>query len=84
MDHGHGPDVRPRARVIIDGKSRTVDLYSRNQDWKVAVTFKGLSKGKHRITVTPLGTKNRASTGTRSSSMPSAPDHPTIRLPSGS
>lgn len=54
-----------RARVVIDGKAHTVDLYRRTGHWKAAVSYTGLSKGRHRITVRPLGTKRAASSSRR-------------------
>jgi hypothetical protein len=54
-----------RARVMIDGAARpTVDLYKKAQSWQVAIFYGGLSKGKHTITISPLGTKDAASTST--------------------
>jgi hypothetical protein len=53
-----------RARVVIDGTAHTVDLYRRTRSWKVAISFTGLSKGRHHITVRPLGTKDASSTST--------------------
>jgi len=50
-----------RARVVIDGKAHTVDLYRRTRHWKTAVSYTGLSKGRHHIMVRPLGTKNTSS-----------------------
>lgn len=52
-----------RARVVIDGKRRTVDLYSRTPHMRAKVTFKHLKRGPHRITITALGTANRRSSG---------------------
>lgn len=52
-----------RARVVIDGKARIVDLFSAKQG-RARFTFKGLSTGDHRITVKPLGSKNPRSRGT--------------------
>jgi PQQ-like domain len=53
-----------RARVVIDGKAHTVDLYRRTRNWRVPITFTGLSRGEHRLTVRPLGRKNASSTST--------------------
>ncbi len=50
-----------RARVVVDGRGRTLDLYRRAQHWKVAVAFTGLGTGRHRIVVKPLGRKVAAS-----------------------
>jgi hypothetical protein len=50
-----------RARVVIDGKAHTVDLYRPTRHWKVALSYTGLAKGRHHITVRPLGTKNPSS-----------------------
>ncbi len=55
-----GPDYG-RARVVIDGKAHRVDLYRRAQHWKVPISYTGLSRGTHRITVRPLGTKDARS-----------------------
>jgi Tol biopolymer transport system component len=52
-----------RAKVVIDGKARTVDLYRPRPGNRAKFVFKGLSKGDHSITVSPLGTKNRRSSG---------------------
>ena len=49
---------------MVDGRTRTVDLYRRQQHWDVAISFTGLSKGQHRITVRPLGRKHRSSRST--------------------
>jgi len=53
-----------RAKVVIDGKTRIVDLYRPTQHWKVAITYTGLSKGRHHITIRPLGRKDASSTST--------------------
>ena len=50
-----------RARVVIDGKAHRVDLYRRSRHWRVAIAYTGLSRGKHHVTVRPLGTKNASS-----------------------
>ena len=50
-----------RARVMIDGKAHRVDLYRRSRHWRVAIAYTGLSRGKHHVTVRPLGTKNASS-----------------------
>jgi len=50
-----------RARVIIDGTAHTVDLYRPRRSWRVPITFTGLSRGSHRITVRALDRKNRES-----------------------
>jgi hypothetical protein len=49
---------------VINGKAHTVDLYRRTRNWKVAISYTGLSKGRHRITVRPLDRKNAASSST--------------------
>jgi hypothetical protein len=54
-----------RARVIIDGKAHTVDLYRPSRTWRAAYAYTGLSTGTHRITVKPLGSKNASSTSRR-------------------
>lgn len=50
-----------RARVVIDGVGRTVDLYRLRHHWRVNVSFTRLGPGTHHITVIPLGRKDRAS-----------------------
>jgi sugar lactone lactonase YvrE len=50
-----------RAKVVIDGRAHLVDLYRGTRHWQVPVSFTGLSKGRHRITVRPLGAKSPAS-----------------------
>lgn len=52
-----------KVRVVVDGVGRTVDLYSATRVWRVPIAFTGLGAGSHTITVSPLGTKNRRSTG---------------------
>jgi sugar lactone lactonase YvrE len=53
-----------RAKVVIDGVARTVDLYRRSQNWRVRIWYTGLSEGRHHISVRPLGTKHASSTTT--------------------
>jgi hypothetical protein len=53
-----------RARVVIDGVVRTVDLYRRTHSWRARIWFNGLSSGRHEITLTPLGRKHPASRAT--------------------
>jgi hypothetical protein len=53
-----------RARVVIDGQAHRVDLYRGTRHWKVAITYTGLSKGTHHITVRPLGAKDASSSST--------------------
>jgi WD40 repeat protein len=53
-----------RAKVVIDGRSRTVDLY-RPRAQRAKLVYQGLGRGDHRITISPLGTRNRRSTGSR-------------------
>jgi sugar lactone lactonase YvrE len=53
-----------RARVVVDGEARVVDLYAARRSWRVPVTFRGLSRGQHRITVRALGRKHRLSGST--------------------
>jgi hypothetical protein len=54
-----------RARVTIDGVARpTVDLYRKARTSQVRIFYGGLSKGKHTITIRPLGAKDKASTST--------------------
>ena len=50
-----------RARVVIDGVGRTIDLYRPRHHWRVNVSFRGLGAGTHHITVVPLGRKDRVS-----------------------
>jgi outer membrane protein assembly factor BamB len=52
-----------KARVLIDGVGRTVDLYSARPRWRMSLAFTGLGRGEHRVTVKPLGRKNAASRG---------------------
>jgi hypothetical protein len=55
-----------RAKVVIDGHSRgTVDLYRRSQHWRVAITYRGLAPGQHRLVIRPLGKKDAASRSTK-------------------
>jgi len=54
-----------RARVVIDGKAHTVDLYRRIRHSRVPISFTGLSRGRHQITVRPSGTKNAFSRSTK-------------------
>lgn len=54
-----------KAKVLIDGVDKgDVDLYAVTQQWKVAISFTGLSDGQHTIEIKPLGTKNNKSKGT--------------------
>jgi hypothetical protein len=53
-----------RARVVIDGKAHTVDLYRRTRHWRVPISYTGLSKGRHHVTVRPLGAKRASSSST--------------------
>jgi len=41
-----------------------VDLYRRTQHWRVPISFRGLSRGEHHLTVRPLGRKNASATST--------------------
>ncbi len=50
-----------RARVVIDGVAHTVDLYRPARRWRVRFAYTGLGAGTHRITIRPLGTKDRSS-----------------------
>lgn len=50
-----------KARVVIDGEPRVVDLYRRASRWQVPMTFAHLGDGAHRIHVVPLGRRNPAS-----------------------
>jgi lipocalin len=54
-----------RARVVIDGVAHTVDLYRRTRRWRARISYTGLPPRTHHITLTPLGTKDAASTSTR-------------------
>jgi hypothetical protein len=58
-----GPNLG-RMRVTIDGVSRVVDLYSASRHSRVPVSFTGLGPGRHKVTVSPVGRKDRRSTGT--------------------
>ena len=53
-----------RARVVIDGKAQTVDLYRSTRHSGVAITFTRLSKGWHHIVIRPLGRKDARSNST--------------------
>jgi hypothetical protein len=53
-----------KARVVVDGEARVVDLYAARRSWRVPVTIRGLSRGQHRITVRALGRKHRLSGST--------------------
>ena len=53
-----------RARVVIDGRAHTVDLYRRLASPRVPITFGGLSAGTHHLTIRPLGSKDPASRST--------------------
>jgi hypothetical protein len=55
-----------KMQVAIDGTAQpSVDLYkARPIQWNVAVHYGGLPAGPHTVTVTVLGTKNTASSGT--------------------
>jgi hypothetical protein len=46
-----------RAKVTIDGKAHTIDLYRSKHHWRVPIWFTGLSHGTHHIKVKPLGKK---------------------------
>jgi len=50
-----------RAKVVVDGHSRTADLFRPHQHWKAKVGFRGLGAGEHHLTVKLLGRKDRAS-----------------------
>lgn len=50
-----------RARVVIDGKAHTVDLYRATTRWRVGISFAGLSRGHHRLTVRSLARHDPAS-----------------------
>jgi hypothetical protein len=54
-----------RARVVIDGTPHRVDLFRRTTTWRVPVTFRGLGRGEHHLTIRPLGSKARGSSSTR-------------------
>lgn len=54
-----------QAQVSIDGAVvATEDLYLAKQTWKVVKSYTPSVSGSHTITITALGTKNPASTGT--------------------
>lgn len=53
-----------RARVVIDGTARTVDLYRPTRHWKVGLRFDHLGRGSHHVTIRPLGRKDPASRST--------------------
>jgi hypothetical protein len=54
-----------RARITIDGVRRgVIDLYSPTTDEQSPFSFSGLTQGVHTVTVTALGRKQAASTGT--------------------
>ena len=49
------------ARVVIDGKTHTVDLYRPTRHWKAAFTFAHLARGEHHVTIKATGRKDAAS-----------------------
>lgn len=52
--------------VLIDGASQgKFDLSRATQHWKSGITFGGLDAGTYTIEAHPLGTKNAASTGSK-------------------
>lgn len=53
-----------RARVVIDGVQHVVDLYRRTHSWRAKISYTGLSAGRHRIKIKPLGRKHASSTST--------------------
>jgi hypothetical protein len=53
-----------RARVVIDGRAHTVDLYRASRHWKAGFTFANLARGEHDLTIRPLGRKDHASRST--------------------
>lgn len=52
-----------RARVIIDGRSHTVDLYRPTRHWRVPFTFGHLAQGEHHVTIKAIGRKDLVSRG---------------------
>lgn len=52
-----------KARVVVDGVSRIVNLYAAEPHARVPVSFTGLGAGRHTITVSPLGRKDARSSG---------------------
>jgi hypothetical protein len=50
-----------RARVVIDGRRHTVDLYRPHRHWKVVFTFAHLAKGTHHVTIKATGHRDAAS-----------------------
>jgi hypothetical protein len=52
-----------RALVAIDDASRVVDLYRRTYHPTVAMTFTSHTKGRHTLTIRPLGRKSATSRG---------------------
>jgi hypothetical protein len=50
-----------RARVVIDGKTHTVDLYRPARHWRAAFTFGHLGQGEHHVTIRATGRKDAAS-----------------------
>ena len=53
------------AEVFIDGANQgMIDLYRPSVQWKLPISFAGLSAGNHTIKVKALGQKNVLSTGT--------------------
>jgi hypothetical protein len=50
-----------KALVKIDHRVWVVDLYRPKQQWRAAMRFDGLAKGRHRMTITVIGQRNHAS-----------------------
>jgi hypothetical protein len=54
-----------RARVVIDGRPHTVDLYRPTRHWRVSYRFSHLPKGEHHVVIKVLGRKDAASRSTK-------------------
>lgn len=52
-----------RARVLVDGRARVVDLYRPTAARRAVISFTGLGRGSHRVLISPLG---RSAPGARS------------------
>lgn len=54
-----------RALVTVDGRRRIMDLYRTGPARRAVVSFRGLGRGRHVITVRPLGTRDTRSGSAR-------------------